>query len=110
MYFGGRFGKNRPPVAGDGSSGDCLVSTRYRGKLACGAARPSSRAGQVLRDALYMPALVAARFNSDLKPNCQRLVKAGKPHKVAITAIMRKFIERANAILRDNRTWTPNNA
>jgi transposase len=57
-----------------------------------------------------MPALIAARFNPDLKPNYQRLVKAGKPHKVAITAIMRKILTIAKAILRDNRTWTPNNA
>ncbi|PSH56408.1 IS110 family transposase, partial [Phyllobacterium sophorae] len=29
----------------------------------------------------------------------------GKPPKVAITAIMRKLIVLANALLRDNRKW-----
>ncbi|MFM9851572.1 MAG: IS110 family transposase, partial [Sphingomonadaceae bacterium] len=30
---------------------------------------------------------------------------AGKPAKVAITAIMRKLVIMANALLRDNRLW-----
>lgn len=58
-----------------------------------------------LRQALYMPALVAARFNPDLKAVYTRLKNAGKPPKVAITAIMRKLIITANALLRDNRKW-----
>jgi transposase len=60
-----------------------------------------------LRQALYMPALVAARFNPDLKAKDQALVAAGKPAKVALTAIMRKLIILANALLRDQRHWTP---
>ncbi|MET2832890.1 IS110 family transposase, partial [Mesorhizobium shangrilense] len=31
---------------------------------------------------------------------------AGKPFKVAITAIMRRLILLANALLRDGRNWT----
>jgi transposase len=60
-----------------------------------------------LRQALYMPALVAARFNPDLKTKYQALLAAGKPAKVALTAIMRKLIILANALLRDQRHWTP---
>ncbi len=60
-----------------------------------------------VRQALYMPALVAARFNPDLKAKYQALVAAGKPAKVALTAIMRKLIILANALLRDQRHWTP---
>ncbi|MBN9222924.1 MAG: transposase [Mesorhizobium sp.] len=63
------------------------------------------RAG--VRKALYMPALVAIRFNQPLKANYDRLVAAGKPPKKAITAIMRKIIVLANALLRDRRKWTP---
>jgi len=51
-----------------------------------------------LRDALYMPALVAMRFNPDLKAKYTTLRKAGKPAKVALVALMRKLIETANAI------------
>ncbi|MCZ8180756.1 MAG: transposase [Rhizobium sp.] len=61
----------------------------------------------IVRQALYMPALVACRFNKDLKANYDRLKAAGKPTKVAITAIMRKLIVLANALLKNNRKWTP---
>lgn len=59
-----------------------------------------------LRDALYMPALVAMRFNPDLKAKYAQLREAGKPAKVAIVAIMRKLIETANALVRADRIWT----
>ena len=59
-----------------------------------------------LRQALYMPALVAARFNPDLKARFNAMTAAGKPAKVAITALMRRLIVLANALLRDDRTWT----
>ncbi len=58
-----------------------------------------------LRQALYMPALVAARFNPDLKAIYTRLKDAGKPPKVAITPVMRKLLITANALLRENRKW-----
>ena len=60
-----------------------------------------------LRQALYMPALVATRFNPDLKAKYALLLDAGKPAKVALTAIMRKLIILANALLKANRKWTP---
>ena len=59
-----------------------------------------------VRRALYMPALVAARFNPDLKTKYDQLREAGKPAKVAITAIMRKLVLLANALLSKNRLWT----
>lgn len=52
-----------------------------------------------------MPALVATRFNPDLKQVYERLIAAGKPPKVAITAVMRKLSILANARLRDRRKW-----
>jgi transposase len=58
-----------------------------------------------LRQALYMPALAAVRFNADLKAKYKALRHAGKPPKVALTAIMRKLIILANALMRDGRTW-----
>lgn len=59
-----------------------------------------------VRQALYMPALVAMRFNPDLKAKYDQLIAAGKPPKKAITAIMRKLIVLANALLRDERKWS----
>lgn len=58
-----------------------------------------------LRQALYMPALVAIRFNSDMKAMYQALRKAGKPAKVAIVAVMRKLVVLANTLLRSRRHW-----
>lgn len=60
-----------------------------------------------LRCALYMPALVAARFNPDLKSTYDKLLAAGKPAKVALTALMRRLLVLANALLRDGRKWSP---
>jgi transposase len=61
---------------------------------------------KALRDALYMPALVATRFNPDLKAKYTALREAGKPAKVAIVAIMRKLLETANALVKADRLWT----
>jgi transposase len=63
-----------------------------------------------LRQALYMPALVATRFNPQLKAKYHQLITAGKPTKVALTAIMRKLIVLANALLRQRRNWAENPA
>ena len=63
-----------------------------------------------LRDALYMPALVAMRYNPDLKAKYEALRNAGKPAKVAIVAIMRKLIETANALVKADRKWVQKNA
>lgn len=63
-----------------------------------------------LRDALYMPALVAMRFNPDLKAKYATLREAGKPAKVAVVALMRKLVETANALVKADRTWTPKTA
>lgn len=59
-----------------------------------------------VRQSLYMPALVAARFNPDIKAKYTHLISIGKPAKVAITAVMRKLIVMANALLKADRLWT----
>ncbi len=58
-----------------------------------------------LRDALYMPALVAMRFNPDLKAKYLELREVGKPAKVALVTLMRKLIEIANALVKADRLW-----
>ena len=59
------------------------------------------------RQALYMPALNAIRLNPEFKAKYEAMVKAGKPAKVAIVAIMRKLLILANALIRDQRKWAP---
>jgi transposase len=78
-------------------------SGKKTGKAFVQGGRPNVRA------ALYMPALVAARFNPDLKAKYNQLLAAGKPAKVALTAVMRKLVILANALIRDDRSWSPGN-
>lgn len=52
------------------------------------------------RNALYMCALTTIKYHLPLKSFYDRLIKKGKPFKVAIVAIMRKLIVIANSILK----------
>ena len=61
------------------------------------------RAG--VRAALYMSTLTATRFNPVIKAFYRRLVEAGKPHKVALTACMRKLITILNTMVKNNTPW-----
>ena len=63
-----------------------------------------------LRNGLYMAALAASRHNPDLRAKYLQLRKAGKPGKVALTAIMRKLIILANTLVKQDRTWSPDYA
>ena len=60
-----------------------------------------------VRNVLYMAALSAARFNPSLAAFKERLVRAGKKAKVILTAIARKLVVLANAVLRTGRRWDP---
>ena len=53
------------------------------------------------RAALYMAALTASQHNAVLRAFYQRLLKAGKLKKVALTAVMRKLLICLNALLRN---------
>ena len=64
--------------------------------------RRTIRGGRLkVRRVLYMAATVAARFNPILKAFYQRLVAAGKPKKVALTAVMRKLVVLLNQLLKN---------
>jgi transposase len=45
-----------------------------------------------------------------MKAKYAHLIETGKPAKVALTAIMRKLVVLANALLKANRTWAPKTA
>ena len=60
-----------------------------------------------VRRVLYMATLAAIKCNPVIRPFHQRLVGAGRPAKVAITAAMRKLLTILNAMLRDRRPWQP---
>ena len=71
----------------------------FRGRRAIAGGRAT------VRTALYMAALTASRCNPVIAPFYQRLVRAGRAHKLALTACMRKLLTILNAILRDQRPW-----
>jgi transposase len=60
-----------------------------------------------VRSALYMGALVASRHNPVVRAFYQRLLAAGKPKKLALTACMRKLLGVLNAMLRSGKAWQP---
>jgi len=42
-----------------------------------------------------------------LKAKYKKLTSTGMPARVALTAVMRKLIVLANALLKANRSWSP---
>jgi transposase len=58
-----------------------------------------------LRRVLYVATLAAVRCNPLLKPFFQRLRAAGKPHKVALVATMRRLLLILNAMLKTSTAW-----
>lgn len=79
-------------------------SGRWQGKRTiCGGRAP-------VRTVLYMAIVSAIRYNPLIKAFYQRLLTAGKPKKLAMTACMRKLLVILNAMLRERAGWNPNNA
>ena len=79
-------------------------SGHWRGRRTIAGGRPA------VRSVLYMATLTAVRFNPAIAQFYQRLVAAGRPKKVALTAAMRKLLTILNAMLRDQRPWHPQTA
>jgi len=58
-----------------------------------------------VRNALYMCAMSAARYNPVISAYYKRLIAAGKTPKVALTACMRKILIILNTMLKNNSAW-----
>lgn len=63
-----------------------------------------------IRKALYMPAMVALRFNPTLRVFAERLLAAGKHKRLIIGAVMRKLLVLAYGILRSGIAFDANYA
>jgi transposase len=59
-----------------------------------------------VRKTLYMATQSAKRFNPQIRTFYNRLTEAGKPHKVAMTACMRKMLITLNAMLKNKTHWS----
>lgn len=79
-------------------------SGQFRGVRSCWGGRANVRA------ALYMSTLVAVQRNPVLKEFYHRLLQAGKPPKVALTACMRKLLTILNAMLKRGAPWDATHA
>ena len=60
-----------------------------------------------VRAVLYMATLSAVRTNPVVRSFYQRLIGAGKLHKVALVASMHKLLTILNAMVRDGSRWHP---
>ena len=60
-----------------------------------------------LRKSLFMPALVAIRYNLLMIDLYERLLKQGKPKKVALCAVMRKLLVIAYGVLKSGKPFDP---
>ncbi len=60
-----------------------------------------------IRPMLFIAALTAIRGKNDLAAAYKAFLKAGKPKRLALAAIMRKIITRANARIRDKTAPQP---
>jgi transposase len=74
-------------------------SGAFRGRRMIMGGRPH------IRRVLYMATLTAIKHNPAIRAFHRRLVTAGRPGKVALTAAMRKLLTILNAMLRDRRPW-----
>jgi len=76
-------------------------SGTFRGKRMTGGGRRGVRAR------LYMPTLVAIRFNLVIREFYQRLVNAGKSKMTAVVAAMRKLLTILNTMIAKKQYWKP---
>lgn len=77
----------------------CRDSGTFKGKRTVWGGRANVRA------TLYMGALAATRHNPSIREFYQRLIRAGKAPKVALTASMRKLLTILNAMVRHQAHW-----
>ena len=77
-------------------------SGKMRGKRTIGGGRVE------IRNALYMPIVVAKQFNPKIKAFYERLIEKGKPKMVALMAAMRKLLTILNVMIREEKKWNEN--
>jgi transposase len=83
---------------------------RESGSSVHGKTRLSKTGNARLRKALYLPAVVAMRYNPLLREFAQRLVGRGKPKMAVVGAVMRKLLHQAHGVLKHGQPFDPNYA
>jgi len=80
---------------------------RLSGTSVHGRASMSKIGNAKVRKSLFMPALVAMRYNPLLVEMRERLLKAGKPKMLIVGAVMRKLIHIIYGVLKNNQPFNP---
>ncbi len=83
---------------------------RQSGSSVRGQARLSKMGQARIRRALYMPAVVARRYNPVIKAFSQRLAERGKCPMVIIGAAMRKLLHIVYGVLKSGKPFDPEHA
>lgn len=65
----------------------------------------SKKGNKYLRKSLYMPAIAAKKYNPLMKELYERILKKGKPKKVALCAVMRKLMILAYGVLKSGEVF-----
>jgi transposase len=85
-----------------------LVPVEHQsGSSVCKRPRLSKAGNARVRAALYMAAVVASRYNPDIRAQYQRLLAAGKSKMSALGAAMRKLVHICFGVLKHQTPYTP---
>ncbi len=85
-----------------------LVPRRWQSGKSEGPTRLSRKGNVFLREALYMPALVAKRYNPLLRDFARRLALKGKSHGSILGALAHKLLRILVGLLRSKVDFDPN--
>ena len=97
-----RFHSVKQVVAYAGLNPSIRQSGQWAGKT------PIAKAGNaLLRKALYMPAVVAKRYNPVIAAFCDRLLLNGKRPMQVVVAAMRKLLHQAFGVLKSGKPFDP---
>ena len=61
----------------------------------------------LIREILFMPTMVAVRYNNEMQMIYERLVDRGKPKMLAQMAVMRKIILLAHSLYKNKQQYDP---
>lgn len=96
-----RYFKNAKSLSAFAGLNPCV---KQSGSSVRGKGNISKMGSKKLRTILYMPAVVAKRYNKVLKPFADSLIERGKPKKVVTIAVMRKLLHYIFALLKKGKT------
>ena len=85
-----------------------LTPTRHQSGPREGRTRLSRAGNTYLREALFMPALVAKRHNPLLRAFAERLARNGKDHGAILGAVAHKLLRILIGLLRHHHDFDPN--